>query len=359
MDHENTRNARFRLLFSILVPTASLLVSLMLCEVMLRLFSYRPPLQMEWLLSYPSARVPNRDVILIPPRFLVPSFYRTDPARQTIVAIGDSFTEGHPVKRQNSYPAVLERTLASHGVGAQVINAGIGDSGPDQHLRLLREYLLPRLRPTAVVWTLYANDIDDNYTRPAYRLSEGKLVPLDARFGWIYIRQAVNRRAPLPNLVKKQSYTYRILLKAIESVGPGARPEGHAEDPSVWATEKLRLEIQTVKEIGAEKNFVVYFVLIAPEAVYLAQTESQSWSQNWTVRRYQTMLGMLEHEKNFIHVWFPAIDPAKIFADGSRDLNQRGDHHYNEAGYALLAETVARRMLTDGQLVAGSNQSQN
>jgi lysophospholipase L1-like esterase len=302
---------------------------------------------MEWVLRTTSARVPNRDLILIPPKFLQASFYRTDPARPTVIAIGDSFTAGNPVNERDSYPAILEHILASQGVAAQVINAGIGDSGPDQHLRFLRQYLLPRLHPSAVVWTFYCNDIDDNYSKPVYELSQGKLAPLDTRSSWLYIRQAVHLWAPLPRWVKKHSFTYRILMKAIESLGPFSLPHDYAANPMAWAVEKLRLEIHAVKELAAERNFVLYFVLIAPESAYLAQTEPERWSRDWTAQPHQTLLAMLEGKENFIHAWFPAIDPAKIFADSNRDANQYGNRHYNEAGYALLAETIARRMLSD------------
>ena len=114
MAHHDSRKRLWQIIFSVSVPSASILASLLLIEVILRLCGYYPPLRMEWILPIPSAQVPNRDLILIPPALLQASFYTTNPARRTIVAIGDSFTEGYPVAAGDSYPAVLQRILARH-----------------------------------------------------------------------------------------------------------------------------------------------------------------------------------------------------------------------------------------------------
>ena len=121
------------MVYPLIVVFASVLGSLVVAELLLRGCNYYPSLQSGWVLKAPSARVPNRDVLLIPPKFLRASFYKTNPAHRTIVMLGDSFTESFPVKKQDSYPAILEGILTQQGIPTQVINAGIGDSGPDQH----------------------------------------------------------------------------------------------------------------------------------------------------------------------------------------------------------------------------------
>jgi lysophospholipase L1-like esterase len=59
-------------------------------------------------------------------------FYAVDPARKTVVTLGDSFTEGFPVDDSNNYPSVLGRLLDERGMPVNIINMGMGDSGPDQ-----------------------------------------------------------------------------------------------------------------------------------------------------------------------------------------------------------------------------------
>lgn len=341
------RTNDWRRLFPFIVPLLSLLLGLLFSEIMLRISQPYPLLRTEWVLQHPLARVANRDMILIPPRFLDESFYRTDPTRRTVIALGDSFTEGFRVRDLDTFPAMLERMLYKQELDAQVINAGIGDSGPDQHLRLLRQYLLPRLQPAILIWALYANDIEDNYTKPVYKLSGGQLAPLDSRLHWIYIRQIVDQWMPFPRWLKDHSYVYRTFMKAFESFGTVALPDPYKNNPTAWSVEKLRLEIQTVKELAATRNFPVYFVLIAPQSVYLAKNEPERWAQHNHNKSYAALLAILKDEPNFIHAWFPSANPAEIFADKNRDANAYGTRHYNEAGNRLLAELVMNRMVND------------
>ena len=338
------------MVYPLIVVFASVLGSLVVAELLLRGCNYYPSLQSGWVLKAPSARVPNRDVLLIPPKFLRASFYKTNPAHRTIVMLGDSFTESFPVKKQDSYPAILEGILTQQGIPTQVINAGIGDSGPDQHFRFLQQYLSPRLRPAVVVWALYANDISDNYIRPVYDIDQGELSPLDGIFNWLYIRQVVHLWAPLPQGVKQHSYLYRSLMKAIEFLGSYPLPDGSAKTPMAWGAEKLRLEMQGFQELAADRNFVGYLVLIAPQSVYLARTEPERWSRHWSIRQYEMILAMLKHEETFIHAWFPTAERGEIHVDSTRDSVKYGTRHFNEAGYRLLAETIARRILRDERL---------
>ena len=63
---------------------------------------------------------------------------------------------------------------------------------------------------------------------------------------------------------------------------------------------------------------------------------------------YPRLLELLERQPNFIHVKFdkPTVDQARnagagIFSDGERDPNPFGMRHFNAAGYALMAKTIA------------------
>ena len=337
-------------LYPLLLVLASVFASLAVAELILRAVDYYPPLQSGWVLEYPSARALNRDLIFIRPEFLSSSFYAADPQRRLIVTIGDSMTEGFPVDKEHSYPAILERILNQHGVPVQTINAGIGDSGPDQHFRLLKQYLLPRLRPVIVVWTFYGNDVSDNYMKAVYGIDGDRLVPLDGGLHGLYIRQLIHLWTPLPRWIKRDSYVYRVLMKAPEVFGSFQLPDQYAKDPLAWGMKKLRLEIKGFKELGEEKGFRTYFVLIAPQAAYLAQTEPEGWTRHWAMQQHEMILTELRDEPNFIWAWFPSANQAEIHADSSRDPNELGDRHFSEAGYAMLAEVVAERILRDEQV---------
>jgi acyl-CoA thioesterase-1 len=74
----------------------------------------------------------------------------------TIVAMGDSLTEGLGVAEEMSYPALLQRALQRRGYDYRVINAGI--SGETSSGARSRVAWVLRLRPDIVILATGAND---------------------------------------------------------------------------------------------------------------------------------------------------------------------------------------------------------
>jgi len=74
----------------------------------------------------------------------------------TIVAVGDSLTEGLGVEEELAYPAVLEKKLQAQGYRYRVINAGI--SGETSSGTLSRIKWVLTLKPDIVILVIGAND---------------------------------------------------------------------------------------------------------------------------------------------------------------------------------------------------------
>lgn len=74
----------------------------------------------------------------------------------TIVAVGDSLTEGLGVEEEFAYPAVLEKKLENMGYPYQVINAG--NSGETSSGTLARIKWVLTLKPDIVILVIGAND---------------------------------------------------------------------------------------------------------------------------------------------------------------------------------------------------------
>ena len=74
----------------------------------------------------------------------------------TIVAVGDSLTEGLRVEEEFAYPAVLERKLHDLGYPYQVVNAGI--SGETSSGTVARIKWILTLNPDIVILVIGAND---------------------------------------------------------------------------------------------------------------------------------------------------------------------------------------------------------
>jgi acyl-CoA thioesterase-1 len=79
----------------------------------------------------------------------------TDPL--TIVALGDSLTEGFGVAPRDAYPFVLQKLLHAEGIGCRVINAGVsGDTCRDVLARLEPVF---RWNPDLVILEIGVNDV--------------------------------------------------------------------------------------------------------------------------------------------------------------------------------------------------------
>lgn len=77
-------------------------------------------------------------------------------AQGTIVAMGDSLTEGLGVSESDSYPAVLQRMLKARGYQWRVVNAGIsGETSSGARSRL--DWVM-KLKPDIVILETGAND---------------------------------------------------------------------------------------------------------------------------------------------------------------------------------------------------------
>ena len=74
----------------------------------------------------------------------------------TIVALGDSLTEGYGVKEKEAYPARLERKLHEAGFRWKVINIGI--SGEKSGETLIRINNILELKPAIVILEIGVND---------------------------------------------------------------------------------------------------------------------------------------------------------------------------------------------------------
>lgn len=354
-------SAMRRKLGLLLLFVSSLGIAALVAEVCLRIAGHKPQLSQPFYLDGQS-RVPDADMIMVNPKFRSPGYFNAAGSKFTIVTLGDSFTEGYPYPEDRSYPRVLERLLAERGTPVQVVNAGQGDTGPGQQLKLLVNYVLPRLKFNVLVWAFYANDILDGKDRTAYSVSEdGRLISVSGARHWLYRRQLFYDYTPLPSLVKRRSYLLNVFWKATELMCPSIEPDSGLESREL---KKINLELDAMDVLSRKHGFRVIPMLIAPQARYLAEIEPDPWKNDPLVQWHRALLEALKKRPGFIdgtlenpytrrgEVRGPtpgtALRGPDIFNDGTRDGNPLGDRHLSEIGYRLLAKKVADTLVLDG-----------
>lgn len=79
-----------------------------------------------------------------------------------IVAIGDSFTFGMGVARDDTWPRQLEARLAAKGTAVEVVNLGVIGYNTWQYLEVLRRRALA-LRPALVVVAFFVDDVTASF----------------------------------------------------------------------------------------------------------------------------------------------------------------------------------------------------
>ncbi len=77
---------------------------------------------------------------------------------KTILALGDSLTEGFGVPAEASFPIVLQSLLRGRGHNVSIINEGLSGDTAFGGLKRLERYLANKPRPDAVIVELGAND---------------------------------------------------------------------------------------------------------------------------------------------------------------------------------------------------------
>lgn len=350
--HGETAKRRYRsFLQKTALSLAATAVAILIVEFGLHAVGYWPEITWEWQLGNPG-RVLNSDVIMIRPDLLDDEYYEMDRDDAKIIALGDSFTEGYPVSKDDSFPAVLDRLLREEGVAASVLNMGLGNSGPDIHLRLLQGYVLPRLEPDLLIWAFYTNDLDDNLSQSCFEARNGELIPLDGANHWTYRRSQLYDTIPLPDGLKRRSTIIRIFLKVWEAGHLSQLAYGVEAQAASRA--RVPLALREAKRLSEVHGFEILIVHIAPQVAYLNELDPATWSNDPVLQQYQDLRRILRNEGHVLEIFHvEALEAARredpessppalgIFVDASRDGSIVGQHHFNEKGYRLTAEVIA------------------
>ena len=325
------------------LPRIALLVGgtvlgLLLVEAALHATGFVPELSWEWQLESRD-RVPDESAILINPRFLRDSHYETGDAERVMVALGDSFTEGYPVGWNAAWPALLEAQRRDEGENTRVLSFGLGNSGPEQHLRILEDHILARVQPDDILWTFYANDLGDDRTMQRFADNAGELAPLTGDDHWIHQRMVAWRG--VPRWLRKNSALLRYWIASYEDrSAQNTEPDIEADD------ERFRRVLARARSTAERAGARLHLLLIRPELTYLAESDPEAWQHHWLMRDHRRLRRLLAEQPGFVEidVAAPGLGDAirwqDLFVETARDGAAIGDHHFNEEGQRRFARAV-------------------
>ncbi|MDX2093565.1 MAG: SGNH/GDSL hydrolase family protein [Kofleriaceae bacterium] len=335
-----------RIALKIALSLASTFVALLLAEGLFRLFADKPVLRGAWYLGT-SYRILDDDTIVLRPELADPATYAHRPDRPTVVFLGDSFTEGFPFFGDEYFKHAYVGQIARALSDANVINAGQGETGTDQQVRIFEKYILPNVKPTIVVWQLYTNDIHENLNYAAFTVNDAgdALVPLDGSKHWVHTRQAIYDKAPLPKSIKHGSYLFTSLLRATER--RPSIPSRYDEHWDRWSLDKIRLELARMQAHAKTHGFTLIPFVIMPGAALAARTDP-AWTYNGNTQWFKGIRDVLATTPTFVDTEPTTEDLARAMQQfgvdtiymGDDDLAPAGDKHLNAAGHWLLVQKL-------------------
>lgn len=137
------------------------------------------------------------------------SLLRPIPSGSTILAIGDSLTQGVGTSEDKAYPAVLARLL-----NQPVINAGLSGNTSTQALQRL-PVLLSKYRPTLVIICIGGNDMLKRHQASVLKKNLAEMIVLSQQAGAQVMLIGVPEASlsmKVPELYKNIAEKYQVTL---------------------------------------------------------------------------------------------------------------------------------------------------
>ncbi|MBI3726627.1 hypothetical protein HY251_22100 [bacterium] len=238
-----------------------------------------------------------------------------------VLVVGDSYTFGTGVEREEAYPALLERELAARLAPreVEVVNAGCAGWGQKEEIALL-ESLGPSLEPDVVILQFcVTNDVLDDVR---YREGEG-LVP-DPE-----IVDRLASSAWFKNPLARGSRAYRLLVWNVVRHFLRYRI---MEDPALLARASALLDRahRSSTKLGAS-----YGLLVAPGVEQVRHTMADRLLETTRINQAVTASSRADGA--------PVVDPLPALEDAwARGVltNFEVNRHWNAAGHRVVAESL-------------------
>lgn len=286
-----------------------------------------------------------------------------------ILTLGDSFTYGHKMDNNETYPAFLEKNLLHKGYDINVLNAGVPGYGVDQQYLLLKD-ILKSIEPNLIVFNLNYNDIHDSNGNCLFRKNVfGSYTQVPGYSSNIYIQSLFLKYLPL---------RYHD-LKLINSLLYTLSPESGRKNFLCTETDKEDLESHLIQKIDfllsrikeeLPPNTEILFTLV-PSQIYFSK-EFANDSPN-LLRRKEILDGLrsfsiFDMNSKIAEIFSPGLKETRdglLFLDNNLEDNffifdsfdltsvlfleddgtPFGDRHMNKLGNALIGDLVSEQIL--------------
>lgn len=282
-----------------------------------------------------------------------------------IAMIGDSVTDSFFSDNQDTYPALLGRTLRQSGYSVDVINGGRGAGSIDKEYAILREVIAP-LDPDIVVLTFVTNDIADIWGRSRDQMLSFTMKPdLTARLMGYLDTQTALGEVSLDVYLRDRFESYRAYEKHQgEPKKDNYQIEGggeYEENAKVFEKRWDKWDGIVLKEPfsqGTGECISNYFFIQGKLLDYCRDHHAKlvfvyfpSYSQVYDSKTSMKMRDLLS--QRCAELGLPFLDLTEAFKEKGRSevLHLAPiDFHPNPRGNSLMASTLADFLIRQGMM---------
>lgn len=268
-----------------------------------------------------------------------------------ILALGDSFTLGHGVEMEDSYPKVLEKLLnggTRDKSKYEVINTGVFGWEPTQEYLYLMNYGL-RYKPDLIIWSLFVgNDFYETSCCGLIEISGEGSMPLKVNKDFNLATKALLEKVPGYNYLCQNSHLLSLFKRGIgrllsikdENNYQRFMHSLYSGTPLLKPRKALLLTKRLLKDsFGyAQSRGIGFLILIIPAYEQL-HPDCCGTKNGWKDITYPNR----EIEKFCREEGIPSLD---LFTDMSnaviagRSLYYAKDRHWNREGHKKAAELI-------------------
>jgi lysophospholipase L1-like esterase len=301
-----------------------------------------------------------------------------------ILVLGDSVTFGFGVQQEKAYPQQMEVLLKEVNQASQlhyeVVNAGIDGFNVENEANFLR-YLLPRVRPDLIVWSLVSNDWDDSLSgtadgrittrEPSYAAAlewldfswglQGDFVYqdffqcMDERHQcWAFEKPYIPHRTFLDKLdetLQNLSYGYcwlrsrRVYFEGKPSIMRSVPPNAWSRRTDFTSQNGVRDLLPEIKPISLSPYFNKRFY----KSIKLGAAQARKWDIpmvifGWNINLDQNQIPSGIHYRDISEYFGMPYDQFR------QAYNLGWDGHFNAAGNRVIAQSMIQSLVEMGLL---------
>lgn len=274
-----------------------------------------------------------------------------------VLSLGDSHTQGHEVRQEATFSAVLERMLETRGLHAEVLNAGVSGFSTAEALVYLENEGW-KYSPDVVVLGFFANDFEDNLKADLFRLEPDGTLTTNRLEHIPGVRiQNLIYSIPLVRWLGEHSYFYSLAFNTTWSFfKTRLQQEARARADSDGVSANVEYALPTREHSAAEIALGLALLermheFCASRDIELIVVDIPNW-----VDGFRTSPSLPPEI-------LPALDSAGITYVTSEELVgeyqggpylhvPNGYHHISEFTHARIAGALARRITESSPVAA-------